>query len=114
MTREVLQQALNALLIGFECAVEVQHSTESSLRDQMPLLCKKLAEDVKQIQDAIEALRAELAKPEPEVVAWQWFGDTLWTDCNEDRYSFMKARGKKVRELCEQAAILQTPNDSGP
>jgi hypothetical protein len=74
--RQLALDALRQLLSVTDCGFSVRYDTEK----------------------AIAALEADIAQA-VEPVAWQWFGDTLWTDCAEDRYKLMEARGKKVRAL---------------
>lgn len=80
MNRELLQQALAALENSINAVeYEYQHYVEMFGKYTMRAAqIKCLGDDLDKHKAAIEALRAELAKPEP--VAW------LSTDCTGERY----------------------------
>ncbi len=72
MSRELLQQALDALEIGREAAQEVADRFHAEMAGYKQRRHDALDADVQNIDRAIDALRAALAAPQGEPVAWQW------------------------------------------
>lgn len=68
--RELLQQVLEALQIGRDCAYEHAQHFHASMAGFKPKEHEQVDNDVTQINEVIVAIKAALALPEPEPVAW--------------------------------------------
>lgn len=70
MSRELLQQALDALELGYSSAKAEADQFHAAMAGYKPKRHAQMDADVQQIAAAITALRAALAAPQGEPVAW--------------------------------------------
>ncbi len=70
MNRALLQQVLDALEIGLDCAINKAEDTHDSYKGYYPERHAQVDRDVADIKATIGALKVELEKPEPEPVAY--------------------------------------------
>lgn len=70
MNRELLHQTLDALRIGRDSAFVEAANYHEAMRGYRQHMHDQMDAYVKQIDDAIGAVRAELAKPDPEPYGW--------------------------------------------
>lgn len=66
--RALLQQALDALEIGHDAALEEATLYHATMKGYRPARHAALDADVKRIADAIAAIRQRLAQPEPKPI----------------------------------------------
>jgi hypothetical protein len=115
LTREEAQQVLDALEYGIDY-VKSEETTNKQTYKGYEHLCPDDSYYIKFIDDAMETLRARLAQPEPEPVAWvDWdeHGDSFLTvkDCGVPLYTTLPQREWQGLTAAEMMALFPRNND---
>ena len=86
-TREVMQQALEALELGYDAAKAEADQYHAAMAGYRPQRHAKMDADAQKIAAAITALRAALAEPQEPVAFAFRHSDGSWHDISETEHS---------------------------